>query len=464
MDSGTTPPRLRVQELRARMGHGREWLGPLCLICALAILYGSLIPFDFTWNWPALVRNFREAWQYWPLGSLPMGRRDILVNVVFYMPLGLLLASYALVRRQRSPGRALLWAILFSAAVSTFVESAQLFLPSRISQVTDVLSNTTGGVLGGFAGLLLARFFSRRRNWTFPVAVQSRPAVLGAAAILVFLTLDGLSPLQPILSLSDLRGNLAGSHLTLADGAAQHLWHHWLVCRMGVYAILTILLGAASTHEGWRRWVRAAVWAGAFAIVIESGKPLVDDCQANIFNVVTSVAGTAVGLVVGPALWQRLSYRATVIGAALLLVAYIAYVEWTPFAFVWTRESITAQLPKGLGWIPLANYALGVRRFETVQKFLNMGALTAALVYVLCIRSRWLRRGSITVCLLKAAALATALGLFMEGVQFFLPDRGPTTTDVLSFTCGGAAGVSIYLLVNWQRRHARCAKLLPLPA
>ncbi len=48
----------------------------------------------------------------------------------------------------------------------------------------------------------------------------------------------------------------------------------------------------------------------------------------------------------------------------------------------------------------------------------------------------------------KATGLAAILGLGMELVQFFIPDRGPTTTDVFNFAAGGAIGSIVYIWVS----------------
>jgi hypothetical protein len=70
---------------------------------------------------------------------------DAVVNVLFYIPLGLLLGV-------AFPDKAVRWAIVI-CGFSLLMEGLQLGIPDRTATVIDVLTNTLGGVVG----LLLAR-------------------------------------------------------------------------------------------------------------------------------------------------------------------------------------------------------------------------------------------------------------------------------------------------------------------
>jgi VanZ family protein len=88
---------------------------------------------------------------------------DLAGNVAAYVPLGLLVMA-----AWRLPWPALASGLLVGGGC----ELVQLFEPGRVASLTDVLTNTAGGVLG--ATLLVAR--SRR-------AVASRPAPLSLATM-----------------------------------------------------------------------------------------------------------------------------------------------------------------------------------------------------------------------------------------------------------------------------------------
>jgi VanZ family protein len=75
---------------------------------------------------------------------------DVIVNIVAYAPLGMLVCRHFL--QQGSTHRAaIVKAIAFGAAFSVTMETAQLFIPGRISSVYDAIANTLGAALGALA-------------------------------------------------------------------------------------------------------------------------------------------------------------------------------------------------------------------------------------------------------------------------------------------------------------------------
>lgn len=72
--------------------------------------------------------------------------KDVVVNVIGFMPLGFLLFAYlSLIRKSHHP---ILKTMILCALISFTIETLQAFLPTRTSGLTDVITNTTGGVLG----------------------------------------------------------------------------------------------------------------------------------------------------------------------------------------------------------------------------------------------------------------------------------------------------------------------------
>ncbi len=106
------------------------------LVYLAAILYLSLYPWEF-------VSHAGPRTLSWvPLDS----RRAILdafLNVVFYMPLGA--AAFVLLRRGAG---AVIGALAFGTLVSLAVELAQLSIPHRSGNLTDLVSNSAGTLLG----------------------------------------------------------------------------------------------------------------------------------------------------------------------------------------------------------------------------------------------------------------------------------------------------------------------------
>jgi VanZ family protein len=104
--------------------------------------------------------SYQPSWSYW---------EDVLINIVGFAPFGFLCCAFlSLTGRTRRPG---LTAILMGFAVSLIIESTQVFLPTRDSDSTDVITNTLGTVCGvGLFRLNIWRFF-----WREPLQSSSFP-------------------------------------------------------------------------------------------------------------------------------------------------------------------------------------------------------------------------------------------------------------------------------------------------
>jgi VanZ family protein len=82
-------------------------------------------------------REFRPNWVF---------ARDVILNVVAFVPLGFLL--YAYFSSVRALNRPRLVAIILGGAVSLTIEILQAYLPTRESGTLDIITNTTGAAAG----------------------------------------------------------------------------------------------------------------------------------------------------------------------------------------------------------------------------------------------------------------------------------------------------------------------------
>ena len=95
----------------------------------LVTLVITLTPFDFAW------RPVHLSWL--------MAPSDIISNIALFLPIGFLLRSLGF----RSTAR--VWqAVLFAAAFSVLLETAQIFIAGRFVSPVDVVTNTIGAYLG----------------------------------------------------------------------------------------------------------------------------------------------------------------------------------------------------------------------------------------------------------------------------------------------------------------------------
>ncbi len=90
---------------------------------------------------------------------------DVLGNVAVFIPFGVALAAATIPDRPKGLRRRLwLWWLAVTGAglvLSLFIEIAQLAIPSRVTDVDDVILNTLGTAVGALAVWAAVRFMDR---------------------------------------------------------------------------------------------------------------------------------------------------------------------------------------------------------------------------------------------------------------------------------------------------------------
>ena len=167
------------------------------------IVYASWYPFSGwqTDNLVTLLDVARQWPRYWTLF-------DAAVNVVGYLPLGLLLVFALYPKCHRIVSVTL--ATLAGTLLSIGMEGVQYFLPSRVTSILDVITNSGGTLLGALLGAWLipsvlekGRLRLLRREWLHHEASREM-LVLGLwplAQIYPQAYLFGLGQIVPLVSL-----------------------------------------------------------------------------------------------------------------------------------------------------------------------------------------------------------------------------------------------------------------------
>lgn len=124
---------------------------PLAVAYLVLVAYASLFPFQGWRNQGLFAFEFLTA----PLPRYWTGF-DVFVNILGYIPLGLLLA-WAFSYRRGTPW-AIVWAVLGSSATSLVLEAAQTYLPGRVPSNLDWSLNTVGAGIGAAISYLLQRW------------------------------------------------------------------------------------------------------------------------------------------------------------------------------------------------------------------------------------------------------------------------------------------------------------------
>ena len=165
----------------------RPWL--LVALVLVAIIYGSLYPFAL--HVPpgdeGALTSFLATWR-----RPPQSRGDLLANLLFYFPFGLL-AVRALVEKLDYK-TALILTVASGALLSLSMELLQHFDAGRVSAMSDFYLNSIGTAAGAVAGLLWGQKL-------LALTIVPRDASLFAALLLLAWLGWRLFPYEPVIDL-----------------------------------------------------------------------------------------------------------------------------------------------------------------------------------------------------------------------------------------------------------------------
>ncbi|MDB4476031.1 VanZ family protein [bacterium] len=335
----------------------RRTASQLMLILFALIAYGSLYPFGFqapaASSWPRLSDTL------W-INTSPS---DLLGNIGLFFPLGLA-AAFAF------PQRFLVIVLAFLPLAALFalvLQVAQVFIPTRVPALIDVIWNVVGTLVGIVAGRALAGCSSDFKN-------KNRLTAL-PFAIMCFWLLSQLVPFVPTLDLGLIYASLKPlpSSLALDWRSVSYLF----ASTIGTAYLFRELLGAR----------RAMTWLAAGSLLLIAGKAVVmtQTLRIDLFLAVT------LALIVAPVLSglhkeQHRKLVLTVMLATYLIAALTPWsflgnsgpFNWIPFADLLEGsmlQNLTGLLPK-LHLLTLIVWIGGTR----VGLALCIAALTVELI------------------------------------------------------------------------------------
>jgi len=298
------------------------------LVYAVLLIYGSLSPWS---GWRALgvspIAFLTAPWPVYVTGF------DLALNVLAYVPLGLLLALTLYPRPRGLP--AVLAAMALAACGSVLIETLQNYLPARIASNLDVLTNVAGAALGAWAGAALApalidgrRLQQARRRWFRP----------HCAALLLLAALWPLAQIHPgpmLFGNGELDRELLSSALDLFDrtlpvfDAGQFAAAEALVTACGMLAARAALTAAMKQRAPRLRMLLLMLGAALATKAITYGHQFGPE-RAFAWLTPGAVAGLAVGWLAVTAAAATVSARAAAALAAAALLLQVVAVNLVP--------------------------------------------------------------------------------------------------------------------------------------
>jgi len=89
---------------------------------------------------------------------------DIIVNIIGFIPLGFVLSATLIEINVTSKKRVVLMTVSLCFIISLIVEIVQAWVPSRSSDMLDLISNTSGALIGAVIYLLIVRLGVKRKS------------------------------------------------------------------------------------------------------------------------------------------------------------------------------------------------------------------------------------------------------------------------------------------------------------
>lgn len=408
----------------------------LLVLWGLFILYGTMLPFDFSASGDLIESRLRRLWAN-PIRGLGGSWADVYSNIAFFMPWGFLLANWR-VKHHSNFWWVLTLAMVSGACLSGSVELAQLFAPRRSTSFVDLVSNTFGSVVGASIGWPLAR-------WIWPVvSVRARrflltsPMAVCAVVVVVTIVCGGLSPSYDKLGASGFRaalrmarvipfGRSAGG-LPPADKGC--LW----VAELLAWTLAGGVFGLAareSSYDGVPAISGLAVLSACLSLAIEGLQLVVPGRDVDLTSVVMATLGSAVG---ATCVIRRSAGDAHrwIVPALVIWGAAVALAAWNPPRFTWPRPPLLR--PEMI--VPFWSY-FDSRTLEDLTDVVGQAVIFMPLGALLAARS-WRQS------FLNVAAIGFGFAVILEFGQVFLPDRTADVSDAISAAAGAGLGLALW--------------------
>lgn len=391
------------------------------------IVYGSLIPFDFT---PLSIDSAWQQFQQTRLLQLDIqSRADWIANGILYLPAGFLAAEWFSGRQpQRAQIVPMFFALVGCCLLAVSVEFTQLFFPSRTVSLNDIIAEWVGSL----AGVAVAHF---SRHWlrqflTFKTATRQEGVSLLLLAYLIGYITYSLFPYDFLLTGAELAAKLSSNQWgVLLSGSERGNRLFFVLVKLGLEIAAAVPFGIFLLRRSRPVSSSAAsiLLAGAgLGLGIELAQFFIYSGSSQGMSVITR----ALGAYAGALLWrhskhideERISFylrRASFILAPAYLLGLAAIAGW--FSQQWQGADAALATLKNARLLPFYYhyYASEARALTSLVLVAVMFAPVGAFAWA------WQRSAAV------AAILAAGLALIIEASRLFFSGTHPDATNLL---------------------------------
>lgn len=423
----------------------------------LFVIYGSLVPLEYR---PMPLEQALQQFRTIPFLKLGIGSRaDWVANVLLFIPLGFLWLG-VIWPKQRGATRFLITLLVLAAALSLSIgiEFTQLYFPPRTVSQNDILAEILGASIGV---ILWWRFGQRLCDWVRDaLRTRGKPQL---AVKLLWLYLAGLF-LYSVLPLD----------LTISPVEIYHKWRSGkvnlipfgffirdpaqLIYELTTDALLWTPVSLLWVVSGKKAGMQAWAWTVLAALVLEICQFFVYSRVTDVTDVLMAMAGAGLGVRLGrlfginerastgshiPALGRPVWALVWSLAWTLILMGLF----WYPFDFHLERMFLRERLQL-FERVPFHAYYYGTE-FRAVTELLHKVLFFVPLGAILAFgRVRMPPSAVRTIYGLLAFGILFAVPFGIELGQIALPEKNPSTTDLLLEVTGGCIGYFGLLLIG----------------
>lgn len=427
----------------------------------LFVVYGSLLPFNYT------AYTLAEAWSgfrgiaFFDSTDL-VERGDWIISTAMYLVLSFLLTGAICVDRPRRLGfLAAIVVVLACFGLSVAIEFIQVFFPPRTVSLNDVFWESLGGIAGALTwvafGQPLIDWVRGFGNVTSVPGLAAR-FLLGYLGVLVVVQ---LMPFDFVVATGELATKFHEGKIRLMPFSGSESFSS-IVAKVGLslacYFPLGFLLALARRRgigAAHRRVILGLALAGP--VVIEFLQLFTYSRTSDVTDALTGMLGVYIGWSCGSAyrsarrtnpnlhIWPATGLRVVCLTLILAWFCVVVYLFWGPWPISFSTdpmqyvsESHNHRLLgfRRLSIAPFADYYWG-SKYNLLDQFVRkaLSFIPLGVLAGIMVKNPYSRSTS-------AIVLATALGFatFLEAGRYFMPDRVPSTTDILIMTVGAWLG------------------------
>jgi VanZ family protein len=417
--------------------------------CKLALLaYAALLLYA---GWMPLTLNFTPARvrQQWREALAPSMREclgaihtsDGQKNVLLFIPLGALVV--AAWHGQRRSWLLVPLAVAMAFGVSVAIETMQLFVVGRVSDLQDVTMNTAGGLLGAILAAIAIKPALRVAR-RLALYLRNRHALLAAVLLATALLAAIAWRVRPAWAVAAVQWH--GVKWSIPAGLALAPWHQWVLRRAGSFAALTLLLTMATgPKEISRRGAFVCATAVTMlALAIELLRLFVPAEAVSLAAVLVAAGASFGAAALAPALHrQPLTLPASALFCATSLIFMLSCLSWSSSGGQ-TRWPLWGLYSHEHAW---AYYA-------TLRRWAMAAAVSATLTFYISLRRPWRLRYR----MLAGAALAVGCAALLEAAKAL---AGPVGGSLAVFLENAMAAIfgTLFFALLWHVLDRRVAAM-----